>query len=409
MDNQHTLPIVFALIPLVLGIVLNVAKISFSNIKYIGLAAIVALSMFLISTIETGATANFLAFAVLLSAFCALLCQEESKQASDISSSSLIILGLALGALLSQGIVGRFFLGGLLGFVAISLIREKKRSFRTILILLQLVIAIILSLGSVLGGETLERVAGLFLAVTFLPLVPFHLPFVGMIERGKGTLSSFWIVAWLALGLAELNMIYSSLSADILIAISLLSLVSAFYASLAALGQKQNNSFVAAATVAYVSLVWGLLNIFPSFPKWGIAFGIAVAFVLGGICLAFSFVRQRYGWQTIGKLPGLASPMPRFGALLVLLVSFTLFLPMVPTFSGLTEMSMADALDAKFIMIFLMFLAVWLGGGWFCLQMLHQTAFGAARTDVPYTDLRIAEVVAVTILLLGAGYSGLLY
>jgi hypothetical protein len=95
--------------------------------------------------------------------------------------------------------------------------------------------------------------------------------------------------------------------------------------------------------------------------------------------------------------------------MMVLLVSFTLFLPMFPTFSGLVVMPAAGALDVKFIMIFLMFIAVWLGGGWFLLQMLHQTAFGEARTDVPYTDLRVTEIVAVTALLLGAGYSGLLY
>jgi hypothetical protein len=409
MVNQHTVPIILALCPLVLGIVLRVVKISFSNLKYIGLTAIVVLGIFLVLTVETGLSTKFLSFAVLLSGFCALFCQEESQQASGVCPSSMITLGFTLGALLCDGLVGRLFLCGLLGYAAFSLAREKNRSFRTTLIIIHFIVAIILSLSSTLGGDSLKMLAGLFLAVTFLPLVPFHLPFVGMIEGAKGTLSSFWIVVWLAVGLAELNTIYPSLSAETLFAISLLSLVSAFYSSLAALGQRQSNLFVAAATVAHVSLIWGLLNIFPSFPRWGIAFGIAIAFVLGGICLIFSFVRQRYGWTTIGKLPGLSSSMPRFGSLMVLLVSFTLFLPVFPTFSGLTVMPTGDALDVKLIMIFLMFLAVWLAGGWFLLQMLHQTAFGTARTDVPYTDLRITEIVAVTILLLGAGYSGLLY
>jgi hypothetical protein len=409
MDKQNYFPIILALIPLVLGIILKAAKISFSNLKYVGLVTIVALGMFLVFAVEADPSTKFLAFAVLLSGFCVLLCQEESQQSPENFYSNMIILGLALGVLLGQGVVSRLFICGFLGFAAFSLAREKNRSFRITLILPHLIIAIILSFSSVLGGDILQMGAGLFLAVTFLPLFPFHLPFVGIIEHTKGTLSSFWIVVWLAIGLAELNIIYSSLSAETLFVLSLLSLVSAFYASLAALGQKQSNLFVAAATVAYVSLVWGLLDIFPSFPKWGIAFGIAVAFVLGGISLVFSFVRQRYGWQNIGKLPGLASPMPRFGALKVLLVSFTLFLPMFPTFSGLTVMPTVDTLDVNFIRIFLIFLVVWLGGGWYFLQMLHQTAFGAARTDLPYTDLRITEVVAVTVLLLGAGYSGLFY
>ncbi len=409
MDNQHSLPIILALFPLLVGIIFRFSKISLSGLKSIGLISIAVLSMFLMFAVETDPSTRFLAFAILLSGFCVLLCQEESQQASEICFSSMTTLGLALGALLTQGLVGRLFLCGLLIFAAFSLNRKKNRSFRTTLVLIHFIVAIILSLSSVLGDDTLRMYSGLFLAVTFLPLVPFHLPFVGTIESAKGTLSSFWIVVWLAIGLAELNAIYSSFSAEILLLIGLLSLVSAFYSSLAALGQKQSHLFVAAATVAHVSLIWGLLNVFPSFPKWGIAFGIAVAFVLGGMCLAFSFIQQRYGWQTIGKLPGLATPMPRFGTILVILVSFSVFLPMFPTFSGLILMPTVDVLNINFIKVFLMFLAVWLGGGWFFIQMLHQTAFGATRPDVPYTDLQIKEVVAVTVLLLGAGYSGLFY
>ena len=409
MENQLMLPIIFALVPLILGVVWKVSKISFSSLKSIGLTTIVVLGMLLVFTIEIDPSINFLAFAVLLSSFCVMFCQEDTEQATEICSSDLIVLGLGLGTLLSQGFISRLFLCGVLGYAAFSLIREKRQSFRTTLILSHFIIAIILSLSSSLGGETLQMFAGLLLALTFLPLVPFHLPFVGIVEGAKGTLSSFWIVVWLAIGLGELNTIYSSLSAEMLWVISLLALVSAFYASLAALGQKQSNLFIASATVAYLSLVWGLLNVFPRFPEWGIAFGIAVAFVLGGICLLFSFIRQRYGWQTIGKLPGLGDPMPRFGTSMVFLVSFALFLPTFPAVSGLGLMPTVDVKDIKFIITFLMFIPVWLGGGWFLLQMLHQTAFGTARSGVPYTDLRVTEYVAITVLLLGATYSGILY
>lgn len=408
-DNQHSLPITLALLPLVLVVVWKIAKISFSYLKPVGLTTVLVLGILLVFFVETDPPANLLAFAVLLSGFCAMLCQDESEQASNICFDSLVTLGLALGTLLGQGIAGRLFLCGLLVYAAFSLSREKSRSFRTTLIFIHFIIAIILSLSATLGGENLQLLTSLFLAVTFLPLVPFHLPFVETIKRAKGNLSSLWIVVWLTIGLAELNLIYSSLSATTLFVIGLLSLLSAFFSTLAALGQKQSNLFVAAATVAHISLIWGLLNVFPSFPRWGIAFGMAVAFVFGGICLAFSFIRKRYGWQTIGKLPGLASPMPRFGTMMVLLVSVSLFLPMFPTFSGLTVMPTVNALDVKFISIFLMFLAVWLGGGWFFIQMLHQTTFGAARTDVPYTDLRTPEMVAVMVLLIGACYGGLLY
>ena len=409
MESQHILPIILALIPLALGIVWIVAQISFSTLKSIGLTTILVLGILLVTTLNLDSTISFLAFAVLLSSFCSMLCQKETEQASAICSSGMIALGLALGVLFSQGIVSRLFLSGLLGYVAFSLNRQKQGFLRTILTFIHFGVAVVLSLISAIGGETLQMFSGLFLAVTFLPLVPFHLPFVSTVGSAKETLSSFWVVVWLAMGLAELNMIYSSLASEILSVLSLLALVSAFYASLAALGQRQSNLFVASAAVAHLSLIWGLLSVFPKFPEWGIAFGVAVAFVFGGICLAFSFVQQRYGWQIIGKLPGLGKPMPRFGSAMGFLVSFSLFLPFFPTISGLPIMLTGATNDLNFIKIFFIFLSVWLLGGWYLLQAFHQTAFGRERTEVSYTDLRATEYAAVAMLLLGATYSGLIY
>jgi len=412
MSSEHTLSVILALVPLVLGVVWKTPRIPVANLRTIGLMTIGVLGggvIFMQSAFEADPSIMFLAGAVLLSGFCGILGQEEAGQNPVVCASIMIVLGLGLGVLLTQGIVSRVFLSGLLGYIAVSLILEKPRSFRTTIILLHIVIAIILSLSSASGGNSWSLFAGLFLAVTFLPLAPFHLPFVDTIENGKGTLSSFWIVVWLAVGLAELNMVYSSLTAEMHLVIDLLALVSAAYASLACLGQQRINLFVASATVAHVALVWGLLDVFSSFPRWGISFGVAVAFVMGGVCLAFSFVRQRYGWQTLGKLPGLASPMPRFGFAMILLVSVAMFLPLFPTFSGLRFMSAVAVNDVVVIMILSTFLVVWLGGGWYFSQMLHQTAFGTARPDVPYTDLRTAESVALSALLIGAAYSGLIH
>jgi NADH:ubiquinone oxidoreductase subunit 4 (subunit M) len=412
MNLEHTLPAILGLIPLALGLVLKFSKVSLTSFKLIGFTTVGVLAaglIYLQSAFEIDSSIMFLASAVLLSGFCVILGQEETQQVSVLCASIMIVLGLGLGVLLNQGIVGRLFLSGLLGYVAISLNREKQNSFRSKIILLQIGIAIILSLSLIFAGKTFQLFASLFLAITFLPLVPFHLPFVGTIEDAKGTLSSFWIIVWLSAGLAELHTIYSSFTAEMLFIISLLALVSAVYASLASLGQQRSNLFVASATVAHVALVWGLLEVFPSFPKWGIPFGITLAFVMGGISLAFSFIRQRYGWKTLGKLPGLASPMPLFGTAMILLVSFAMFLPLFPTFSGLAIMPTVNVQNVKIVMILFMFLVVWLGGGWYFLQMLHQTAFGKARSDVPYSDLRMTEFVAISVLLLGAVYSGAIH
>lgn len=412
MNFDNTFPVTLALIPLALGVVWKFSNGSSTALKPIGLTAIGALAgglVYMQSTLETEPSILFLASAILLSGFCVILSQENKQQTSAIYASIMIVLGLGLGVLLNQGIVSRIFLGGLLGYIAISQNREQQNSFRAKIIYLHISLAIIFSLGSVFTGDTLQMFASLFLAVTFLPLAPFHLPFVGTIKDAKESLSSFWIVVWLIIGLAELNALSSSLPSEMLFTLSLLALASAIYASLASLGQKFNSLFVASATVAHVSLVWGLLEVFPSFQKWGIPFGITLALVMGGISLAFSFIRQRYGWRTLGILPGLASPMPRFGIVMVLLVSFALFLPLIPTFSGLMVMPTIFIHDVEIVLISFLFLVVWLGGGWYFLQMLHQTAFGEARSDVPYFDLRLSESFAVSALLLGAAYSGMIY
>ena len=409
MGNQNLLLISLALVPIIIGVMGRVANFSFSSLKFISLATTSILGLTLAFSVNQNPSIKFLVLAVLLMGFCVMICQKKLQQTPEFYSSCMVTIGLTLGALLGQELSNRLFLCAFLGFMAFSIVQQKKNSPRKTFTLIHFLIASILPLGSILGGESLKELSRLFLAMTFLPLVPFHLPFSGVVDNGKGALSSLWVVVWLVLGLAELNIICSSLSKGILISIGLLAMITAFYASLAALGQKKANPFIAAATVAYVSIIWGLLNVFPNFPKWGIAFGVAVAFVLGGISLAFSFVKARYGWQTIGKLPGLADPMPRFGTLMVLLISFALFLPMIPTFTGLIVMPTIETLDVKFIQIFFIFFAVWLGGGWFLLQMLNQTAFGSARENVPYSDLCITEYTAVMILLLGTVYSGLLY
>ena len=90
MDNQQVLPIILALVPLILGSVWRVSKIWFSTLKSIGLTTIVVLGMILVFTVEIDPSINFLAFAVLLSSFCVMLCQEDTQQASEVCSSCMI-------------------------------------------------------------------------------------------------------------------------------------------------------------------------------------------------------------------------------------------------------------------------------------------------------------------------------
>lgn len=411
MSFEQSFSVIFVLVPLALGILFKSRPVSFSNLRSLVLATIGTLGAGLILmqlAFAPDPAILFLAGVLLLSAFCAVLGQGAGPNGSEVCTSILIVLGLGLGAVLHPDMLGRMFLAGLLGYVVVSVNPAKRSSFREKAVFTHIGAAILLTLSSGFMGSAWSALAGLFLAVTFLPLVPFHLPLVSVVENAKGTLSSFWIVLWLIIGMVELYRLHPFLTTGMLEVIGPLALFSAAVASLACLGHQKSNRFVASAAVAHVALVWGLLDVFSGFSRWAIPFGTAVALVMGGVSLAFSFVHWRFGWQPIGKLPGLASPMPRFGIVMVLLVSFAMFLPLFSMFSGMKLMPDAAVRDVGIITVLFTFLVVWLGGGWCFLQMLHQTAFGSARSDVPYTDLRAAEFSAVSALIACAAYSGMI-
>jgi NADH:ubiquinone oxidoreductase subunit 4 (subunit M) len=401
-----------ALIPLVLGAVGMVSRSSFSLFQPIGLTAIVLEAGGLIHfapTLETNPSVTFLMAAILLSSFCSLLGQRDAKTSSTGFASIMIVLGLSLGVLLGHDPIGRLFLIGFLVYAATSFMRLERPTLLSKLILMQLVVAIVLCSASLFIGNTFSTLAGLFLAITLLPLTPFHLPFVSIVSSAQGTLAGFWVVAWLALGLAELHKLQASMPADVFAVIQILAFGSALYASLKCLGQNHIRLFLAYATVAQVALLWGLANVFSNFSQWGIQFGIAVALVISGLFITFAFVQHRYGYHSLGTLPGLASSMPRLGRLFVLLISIAVLLPIVPTFSGLVAMPTIENRDQSLLLIFLMFLTIWLLGSWYFSNLLHQTAFGKARPDIPYTDLQKAEIFSVGLLILGASYSALVY
>ena len=159
------------------------------------------------------------------------------------------------------------------------------------------------------------------------------------------------------------------------------------------------------ATIVQVALLWGLTPVFSSFSEWGIPFGITIGLVMNGLFVAYAFVQQRYGSPTIGNLPGLASPMPRLGTLVGLLISIAVLLPIIPIFGGITTMPATENQGGSLVIISLLFVGVWMFGSWHFSHVLHHTLFGKARSDIPYTDLRVAEICSLVLIIFGASFS----
>ena len=355
-------------------------------------------------TIETTA---ILAVAIILSAVCAILGQARSKQFSSTLVEILVVSGFGLGTLLTPLPINRYILVGVLGFAAFTLFKSRSSGLMKTISLVQLALAIFLVLGSSFSGDSFGLYAGLFLAVTLVPLFPFHLPFASLVSFSHGAMSGLWTTVFLALGLAELTQLPTVLSEGMPAAISWLALGSAVYISFKCLGQIQVRPLLAYATIAQVSMLWGLTTVFSAFSPWLIPFGLTIAFVMTGLFLTYHGIQQRFGSHAIGTLPGLALVMPRLGVSLIILISIATVLPLIPVLSGLPALPTVDIQNVCLVIMCFIIFFVWIFGSWYFSHLIHQTAFGRARQDIPYTDLTAGEISALTLLIAAASFTGL--
>jgi len=410
MDSPIYFSIIVASVPIVLGVIGFVSGLSRQALQLMALLGIVVefgAVLFLNAPFKDSSPALQCSLAILLSGFCASLGQRDSTFSTSTISSILIVLGLSLGVLFSIPLLSNFFLIGLLGFTAFTLYRFAAPGRGRTMSIGLVTFAIVLIVVTSFAGGPMSTYASLFLSMTFLPLVPFHFLFVTIVSSARGTLSSFWVVTFFSLGLVEFHAVQADLSQGLLSALAVLAFVSAVYASFKCLGQHQIRHFLAFAAIAQLALLWGLQSIFEDFSSWGISFGSLVGFVISGLLLVEAFVQQRFGAHVLGHLAGLAGPMPRLGIVVVLLMSLATMLPIVPLFSGLATMATIEQQNHLLFLVSFTCVIVWLFGSWYFSYMLHHTAFGKARYDIPYSDLQVPEILSLALIIVGASYSAL--
>jgi len=353
-------------------------------------------------------TTVILAVAIVVAAFCAILGGARLKQSSTTLIEILVLSGLGIGAVMTPSPINRFFLFGVLGFAGYSLMKSHGPGITKTISLAQIALAILLVLGSSLSDDSFTMYAGLVLAVTLVPLFPFHLPFASLVSFSHGAMAGLWTTVFLSLGLAEITQLPTVLSEGMPGAIAWLALGSAVYASFKSLGQIQVRPLLAYATIAQVSMLWGLTTVFLTFSPWLIPFGLTIALVMAGLLFTYYCIQQRFGTHAIGSLPGLALVMPRLGVLLIILISIAVVLPLVPVLSGLPALPTVDSQNVCLVIMGFIIFFVWMFGSWYFSHLMHQTAFGKARPDIPYTDLTTGEISALALIITTASCYGLL-
>lgn len=320
----------------------------------------------------------------------------------------ILLGGLGLGGVINVEPVNRLFLIGLLGYAGFFLTLHMAASFQKTLALVQVSLALILGVLAVFMEEDLPIVGVLFLLITFLPLVPFHLPFLGIVRSSRESLAGVWVVVWLALGLSRLKDLEGILPADGMWVFPVLALGSALYASLKAMGHRLPREGIAYATITLLSLLWGLIGEFTHIAVWGMPFGIAVALLMSAMLCSYAFLQERYGAHNLTTLQGLGSGLPRFRGVFTFLISLVMLLPVLPVVAGFRTLP-PDASEAHSLFpVLLLLLTVWLSVSWVFITMLHQTAFGKPRSDVPDRDLSFYELWTLFLLMGTAGLFGIL-
>jgi len=362
----------------------------------------------LIRETESAPSVSLLVTAILLSCFCAVLGQKGSSPLTDCVAPTLLLGGLGLGAVVGVEPVNRIFMIGLLSYAGFFLIRHMGASLQKTLALVHVGLALMFSFVTVFMEEGGPIWGNLFLLITFLPLVPFHLPFLGIVRSSQASLAGVWVVVWLASGLSQLKDVEVILALDGKGIFPMLALGSALYASLKAMGHRLPREGIAYATITLLALLWGLIDEFTQLTTWGIPFGIAVALFMTAILFSFAFLQERYGAHSLTTLQGLGAGLPRFRVIFTLLISLIILLPVLPVVSGLTTIPPEHAGAHSLFPVFLLLLTVWLSVSWVFTTMLHQTAFGKPRTDVPTRDLSAYEIWALVLLIGAANFFGIL-
>jgi len=251
-------------------------------------------------------------------------------------------------------------------------------------------------------------------AALMLPLFPMHGIYITALTRLPGYGPMLLALVLPVAGFFGLAVLLPDLPPEFLGGVSRLAMISALYGSFKATVQSGPNRLPAYAGLSLCSILWWYLSVVGSAtPPAGVYAG-SVALVTAGLFYAFHRLKARYGDLGPNGIGGLARPMPRFAALLGLLVMAAVGLPPFSLFSGFVEMLLNSSVAPSIAIMpgaMAVILLTWFGASWYLFRMMQQLLFGPHRPDVLYEDLRASEVVTFVVVLgvligLGFGPSG---
>jgi NADH-quinone oxidoreductase subunit M len=248
-------------------------------------------------------------------------------------------------------------------------------------------------------------VGWLVASAVLLPLFPLHGVYTSLTARLPAGAAVMLLVGLPALGFDAAFAVVPRLPPPVQSLVTACALLGAAYGSIKALVQARVTGLISYGGLALLSILWWYAAGGQPGAQTAFLYLAAATLVTAGVRLAWWSMETRYGGIILGQVGGLSRTMPRFAFLLALLVMAATGLPPFGLFSAYMQMllAMASAGPAMAAAV----LSAWLLGSWYWLSLLQRMLFGEPRWDVPYEDVRGAEMAALVVVIVSLLVIGL--
>jgi len=356
-------------------------------------------------------TSGILMALIVLAAFLSVLGHNLQKETPAVLFLTLVLVGLGLGFMTSEGIARTSYLAEIFGVVGLALFYfgfytgDPPREVGWGALGLYGLGLTCLAVSVVVSGPMAAMVLVVAFAVAF-PLFPFHGAFVATLNNLPGSLPAFLVVLLPSLGFSGVSVLIPTLPDWFIHGIFVLTLLSALYGALKALAQFRVGYLLAYAYLAQMGIVWWYVAVNGSATPQAVMFFSGLALVTSGLYLAGHHLHTRFGHLDMDKMGGVAHSMPRFATILVVLITAAMGLPLFAVFSAFFEMMLH--VSTVFLWNMLVILLIWLMMSWLYPRLMHRVLFGRPLVpSFPHQDLNPGELLPLILMVLVLMLAGL--
>ena len=352
-------------------------------------------------------TSGILMALIVLAAFLSVLGHNQQKDTPAVLFLTLVLVGLGLGFMTSEGGARTFYLGEIFVLVGLVLFYYGSHSREICWGALGLYGLGLTCLGIsvVASGPVAALVLVVAFAVAF-PLFPFHGAIIATLGNLPGSLPAFLVVLLPSLGFSGMSGLIPNLPDWLMYSIFALALLGALYGALKALVQFRMGYLLAYAYLAQMGIIWWYVAVNGSTTPQVVMFFSGLALVTSGLYLAGHHLHTRFGHLDMDKMGGVAHSMPRFATILVVLVTAAMGLPLFVVFSAFFEMMLH--VSTEFPWSTLVILAIWLMVSWHYALLIHRVLFGRPLVPVyPHRDVGPGELLPLILMVLVLMLAGL--